>query len=373
MIPEVVQAAFDRNETDLLGKDGVVLVGMGKKFKNGVMTDEDALIVFVKKKKPLAQLLNPVPPAVYARWYNWVTVPTDVVEHKGEIRATDWGKVVARETTRKQRPALGGNSCSHYLGTAGTLGVAARYGNVLALFTNNHVAAQSNDAKVNDPIYQPGPYDGGKATDHIADLYKWVPLKFDKSANYVDAAIAMPRHAADLGLGIMARTESEIIIPDGFHAFAVGERGWKRGRTTDYTELRCIAVGATVNVGYGGKTAQFRGCEIFDPAGASAGGDSGSVIMYGNKMGSHLFAGSDEVTVGTPMAKAFELLGLTVAKPEPVPVPEPEPTPEPEPEPEPTPEPDQPIEPRDLVIVYLDGQVVIRARASVENGKIVVR
>lgn len=347
-------------EKKLLAKDNVVGVGKGKKRTRGRNTGQDAIIVLVKKKLPLDEVKDPVPPTIDG-------VITDVIE-VGEIVATNWANIEPRETVARMRPALGGCSVGHYAITAGTLGVVASYQGKKVIFSNNHVLANSNAGRRGEAILQPGRYDGGSLDkDSIGVLEAFVPVKFDGSPNDADAAFATADQA-DLALGIMGASEDEVIIPTGFHQFEAGEEGWKRGRTTDYTKLNCLATDVTVRVGYGaGKTATFRGCDVFDPPGASAGGDSGSIIMFGDKMGSHLFAGSDEVTVGEPVEKAFDLLGLTIAEPGPDEPPE-------EPDEPPVPEPPTgPIEPVELLAIYLDGKVQLKATISVEDGKIVVK
>ena len=134
--------------------------------------------------------------------------------------------------------------------------------------------ANSKDASIGDPILQPGPFDGGTApADVIGRLARFVPIRFDGSCNYVDAAVAeVPFHVIDRD-----------VYWNGYPATAakaatVGMLLKKTGRTTNFTTGRVTAVAATVNVNYGaGKVAKF--CNQIITTNMSAGGDSGSMVL----------------------------------------------------------------------------------------------
>jgi hypothetical protein len=101
------------------------------------------------------------------------------------------------------RPVATGLSEGHFKVTAGT-------GSVLLLYTpdsaiaptaplppyrvrlsNNHVYAIQNEAELQDPIFQPGPHDGGTNNDTVGRLLKYVPIHFDGvTPNEVDACTA---------------------------------------------------------------------------------------------------------------------------------------------------------------------------------------
>src|SRR5690606_14469900 len=103
------------------------------------------------------------------------------------------------------RPVVPGYSVGHPKVTAGTIGAGCydiaplsgmppRY----YVLSNNHVLATSNDAQIGDPVYQPGVFDGGGPADAIGRLARYVPIRFDGTCNYVDAAIAeMPFDTID--------------------------------------------------------------------------------------------------------------------------------------------------------------------------------
>src|SRR3989449_1180431 len=104
------------------------------------------------------------------------------------------GRLMAlSDPTQRQRPAPMGFSVGHPAITAGTIGARVRdaLGRVYIL-SNNHVLANSNDANIGDPQYQPGPFDGGTAADQIATLTDFQTITFTSSANNtMDAGIAL--------------------------------------------------------------------------------------------------------------------------------------------------------------------------------------
>jgi hypothetical protein len=76
------------------------------------------------------------------------------------------GMIVALgDTTAKYRPAPIGVSVGHPAITAGTLGARVTDGTNVYILSNNHVLANINQATINDPIIQPGTYDGGESPD----------------------------------------------------------------------------------------------------------------------------------------------------------------------------------------------------------------
>jgi len=173
--------------------------------------------------------------------------------------------------------------------------------------SNNHVLANSNDARVGDPILQPGPYDGGTyPRDLIARLSRYVPIRFGGPANYVDAAIAE---------GQFYQLDREIYwigYVKGVGVAKVGLIVQKTGRTTNYSTGRVLAVNATVNVNYGGGRVAKMVRQIVT-TNMSAGGDSGSLLcnMSENAVGL-LFAGSSTVTVHNDIRYVQYLLGIRV-------------------------------------------------------------
>jgi hypothetical protein len=244
------------------------------------------------------------------------------------------------DPTLKYRPAIPGTSIGHYKITAGTFGAVVTEDETgyTRILSNNHVLANSNDAEEHDPIYQPGPHDGGTSDDIIGFLARFVPIKFSTDAptcpiaigiakalnllaravgashrltverqqdtyNLVDAAIAAPLRDSDITPEIM-----NIGLPQGVREAQLGDFVQKMGRTTGYTEDTLNVTDVTVRVSYGdGKVAEFRHQNVSGPM--SAGGDSGSLIldMDKNAVGL-LYAGSDQATIWTPIHLVLQAL-----------------------------------------------------------------
>ncbi len=157
------------HEKNLLNKPNVVGVGVGYKDKDGVPTDEVAVVVLVERKKPLAALQ-----------------PEEVIPRELEGMRTDVleiGQIWANQTPKERfRPVIpSGVSIGHYKITAGTLGTMVkdkRTGDMFVL-SNNHVLANCNDAMLGDAILQPAAMDGGlNPADVVAKLERYVKLGF---------------------------------------------------------------------------------------------------------------------------------------------------------------------------------------------------
>lgn len=289
-------------EDDLLGRENVVGVGIGRKIKDGVQTETPSVMVLVSHKLPPGVLGSDLVPKTVGRQ------PTDVLEvgtlFAGDdaAPASDLDVLTLRERVRPVRP---GYSVGHPSVTAGTIGAGCydlspfpskppRY----YILSNNHVLANSNDARIGDPVIQPGRVDGGTAPgDVIGRLARFVPIKFDGTCNHVDAAVAeVVFHQLDRDIYWNGHPASLA------QAAAVGMVLKKTGRTTDFTTGRVTAIAATVNVNYGGgRVAKF--CNQIVTTDMSAGGDSGSLVLdVANNPVGLLFAGSSVATILNPIA-----------------------------------------------------------------------
>ena len=327
---EAVRAARAAHEGDLLDRQNVVGVAVGHKVVGGRETDETCIVVYVDHKEPEATLhrRDLVPRSLDG-------VRTDVVA-TGPLRALPLLETLAVSHTARLRPAPGGVSIAHEKVTAGTLGVVARRSSGEAvILSNNHVLANSNEAKRGDAILQPGPYDGGGPKDAIARLTDFVPVAFNEQeldglgrlleralsgllapvglgvrrlpsgrTNLVDAAIATP-----LSKDLVAPDILEIGPVAGTAAASLGLGVKKSGRTTGLTRGKVTGVDATVEVDYGGKSAVFRGQIVSDLL--SRGGDSGSLVVdEGNHAVGLLFAGGDTTTILNPIEAVLAALHL---------------------------------------------------------------
>lgn len=314
----------------LLQRANVVATGIGYKQTGGAKTDQLSIVCSVTEKLPSSRLgaQDRVPGAVAG-------TPTDVIQ-TGVIRALE-------RPTDRFRPAPGGVSIGHVDITAGTLGCWVKKNGRKVILSNNHVIANSNDAKIGDPILQPGPHDGGIfPQDHFADLTQFVPITFPGEAstcrfanmvidilnwgceiigsntryqasnaqaddNLVDAAIATPLNEADI------KDEILNIGPiTGTVEGALGMAVKKSGRTTGFTKGIIEQVDVTANVQYGpGQVAVFTDQLL---AGAmSQGGDSGSAVLdEDNRLTGLLFAGSDTTTIINRIDNVFNALGVSL-------------------------------------------------------------
>ena len=317
---------------ELLHRSNVVATGIGYKDNQ---SSEPCLICSVSKKLPIAELS---PKDLIPKSFDGIS--TDVVA-TGIIRAFE-------PQTDRRRPALGGISIGHVDITAGTLGCVVKRGDDSYILSNNHVIANSNDAKLGDAIVQPGPIDGGNSpADNIAQLAEFIPIFFpgddsnggtstcpiatgfasglntvatiigskarlqavttQATANLVDAAIAGPVNALMVSSNILGIGEIE-----GVREGDLGLAVQKSGRTTGYTTGTIQQIDVTVNVQYGGgRVGQF--ADQLIAGDMSQGGDSGSAVldMHRNIVGL-LFAGSDTVTIMNRIQNVFSALNVTV-------------------------------------------------------------
>lgn len=255
------------HEHRLLGKANVVGVGEG----------EDEIVVLVERKVPLEELEDEdvVDPVID-------NVETDVVEI-GHVR-----------------PMLApGNSIGLKDSGTGTLGAIVRgdYGDFYVL-TNNHVAADSNLARMLAPVYSPGPADGlGRV---IGALARYEPIYFDR-LNRVDAALV--RIAG-------SNVPKESLIPRRVVTAGIGWSVQKHGRTTGHTWGTVLARGVTVDVDFGRQgvprfTDQVMTTAMLEP------GDSGSALLTSGGFGCGLgFAGSDTVSFHNPLITVLRTLSV---------------------------------------------------------------
>jgi hypothetical protein len=314
-------SAMATAEDRFLDRANVVGVGLGHKIKDGEQSTTPSVMVLVSEKLPdhMLSSRDKVSKTIES-------TPTDVLEvghlfagggSEGDLAATPvepLQAVDAQTLARRIRPVRPGYSVGHPKVTAGTIGAGcydlrplpgkpAKY----YILSNNHVLANSNDASLGDPIYQPGVFDGGGPADAIGRLARYVPIKFDGSDNFVDAAIAeVPFDTIDRDIYWTGYPTTAAA------AAAVGMLVKKTGRTTHFTTGRVTALNATVNVGYGGgKVAKFVNQIITTDM--SAGGDSGSLVLdWQNRPIGLLFAGSSVATILNPIATVQLSLGVRV-------------------------------------------------------------
>lgn len=323
----------EREQASLLAYENVIGVGVGRKIRDGQETGEPCLTVFVTQKLPLEALSESarIPPSVRH-------CTTDVVE-LGQVFAGDG--VVSRLSEsavpdrvvpegahaelppppapggalrHRARPARGGSSIGHYRVMGGTIaagvidksahpGIPLRY----YVLSNNHVLADSNTARIGDPILQPSSADGGRhPQDSIGRLARFVPLHFDGEVNLVDAAVA------EVDFPDLERGIAWLGYPREFSPrVRIGQILRKTGRTTAFTSGVVQAVNTTIEVNYSGKVARF--ARQIVTSCMSSPGDSGSLALDGQERPVGLvFANSERATIMNPIGFVESLLQIRV-------------------------------------------------------------
>ena len=283
--------------------DNLVGYGIAEKETRDGSTDVLSLAVYVKKKLPLSVLADgeTVPRQLNLEGLP-EAVPTDVVE-MGELRL--------QALTSKVRPINGGFSIGH-ANTTGTFGclVTERTNGRRLILSNSHVLADSGNARVGDPIFQPGPGEEDSTMEAVARLIAWQPFTYGETgSNRIDAALAEPLNQDWFACEIF-----NIGIPKGIIAPARGMMVQKSGRTTGHTFGRVKDVNFTTTLFYplpGGGEAPVRFRDQVVCSCYSARGDSGALILDGDcrAVGLH-FCGSDTLSVFHPITFVLEELGV---------------------------------------------------------------
>lgn len=322
-------------ESRYAGLPNVIGMGIGYKKRGRQDTDEPAIIFFVDKKVPTEALRldEAIPKRIAGK-------PTDVIE-VGDIRFLG--------RTDRLRPAMPGASIGHYKVTAGTFGavVKDRKSDELLILSNNHVLANATDghdhkSKLDDPVYQPGSYDGGTDDDMIGHLMRYVPFsRFNKDVDCklasmgikaANAVIQVVRPNYNLRLETRGSTnlvdcalarplKPELISPEiieigkvnGTGEIAPGARIKKSGRTSGVTSgtVKAIKVSLNVNMGHGNDVVRFNNQVMAELK--SQPGDSGALILdQDNRAVGLLFAGSNEYTVFNPIQTVCDQLGVDI-------------------------------------------------------------
>ncbi len=332
-VAEEAQSVAKQAVSFFFGRQNVVACGLGFKVSRGQQTDELSLVVSVTRKVPAAQLATKdlIPKA-------FAGLRTDVVE-TGRIRAFGTLPSAGEDPRVRRRPAQPGISIGHRDITAGTFGLLVRKGGSVFILSNNHVLADSNAAKIGDPIYQPGTADGGTAIDQVASLVEFETLDFGDSQaecaiaqtiartlnllarlagsshrltavletsglNLMDAALALPDQASLVTHEILG-----VGTPRGLAEPFLGQEVQKMGRTTGLTTGTITQVSVTANVEYAGRTARFTDQVFAGPM--SSPGDSGSSVLdMDRRVIGLVFAGSEQATIITPIGRILDRFGV---------------------------------------------------------------
>lgn len=296
---EAIMAAFAEEAADYaLSAEKPVGTGIGFRVVGGLVTSEVTLKVYVTEKVAGGPVSTfSVAPAAVGG------MPVDIEEV---------GAIVPQLYNRRYpRPVRCGVSIGHPQVTAGTLGcLVVTRNNHLCLLSNNHVIANSNNARIGDPIIQPGRVDGGVVPgDRIAVLENFIRINFP-GPNLVDAAVAWTSFAL-----VDPRAVTYTLAPAPL-APRLGMTVKKNGRTTQSTVGTITDLSVNISVGYTGGVAQFRNQIGVRGVGGpfSRGGDSGSLIVTANSNQpvALLFAGrtDNSITFANPISAVMSSLGI---------------------------------------------------------------
>ena len=322
----------------LLNLPNVVGVGVGIKKVGEEPTGRLSLVVFVEKKVPARQLRKDqaVPLKID-------DLETDVIE-TGKFRFLS---DPLAERIRRVRPASPGVSIGHFRVSAGTFGAVVKDKNTKEklILSNNHILANATNGRdgrsaVGDPVYQPGPHDGGGPRDRIGSLLRFMPVRRGAQEAECPVAAAAARtgnvllHALrpNYDLRLTKRTQENNLIdaavarPDSPNAIVddildvgpvqgVGQihpsdQVLKSGRTSGVTEGKVLSIGVTVKVDIVEDEISWFADQIMTDL-VSKPGDSGSLILNDKKEAvGLLFAGSDKYTVFNRIQNVLEKLNL---------------------------------------------------------------
>jgi hypothetical protein len=171
--------------------------GVGRRRRNGVVTNEPVVVAMVVKKLPAAAISRSrlLPKTVRSGGRDWgvdvVEVGTITLAWSPSPQPDNEGPI-----TQRLRPPLQGCSISDVSGkelTVGTLGCLVRdkSDKTICLLGSCGVLAQSGAVPLGSPVIQPGTFDGGQKADKVAKLKRFVPFDYDpERSNETDAAIA---------------------------------------------------------------------------------------------------------------------------------------------------------------------------------------
>lgn len=302
----------------LLARPGVVACGVGLRRRNGVLTDQHVIKVFVVRKRPLADL-HPVEILPAALSHGEHVAEIDVEEMPAPVApprhpASERSMMAEARLRVPRRPLVGGASLAHHDFPTGTLaiGVTDNATGIRYALSCNHVLAMQNTARAGDAVLQPARDDGGRyPRDAVGMMVRYVPIRFDCGPNMVDAALAaLPpgavRQSVDLIGAVSESVDADTLRP--------GDIVHKVGRTTGLTEGPVLAVDVSMRVayhfpGFPAGTAMFvRQIIAHVPC---AYGDSGSLLLDGqNRAVGLLFGGTEGHTYFNPFTEVEKALDV---------------------------------------------------------------
>ena len=234
--------------------------------------------------------------------------------------------VSSADRRKEWRPIVPGISAIYPGGTAGTLGAIVYEngtGKVLML-SNHHVFVKDQKVAAGNEIMQPGPADGGDASnpDHfVGKLYKFVKIDdSEDNTNYVDCAVATINKFVGVIRAILDIGEIDPSPVDPKPELKVQ----KSGRTTALTKgaIKDDDKDILVNDGRFKNRLLYKNVFSIEPAEFGAGGDSGSLVCTVPASGSKArpvglyFAGNNVEGLAIPIKAVMSRLAISFAPPD---------------------------------------------------------
>jgi hypothetical protein len=294
------EATYRHHAVDLLNRPGVTGVGFGLRRRNGKLTDEVVVKVFVAYKRRegdmpggavLPKKLDAPQGASAYVDVEEMTAPDIPPQH---VPDADTASAESRLRVAR-RPAVGGVSASHHRFPVGTvaIGMRDRRNGAPCILSCSHVLSQLGNAYPGDTVLQPSPIDGGaEPLATFGSILRWTPLQFGGTGrNLADAAIAAcaPGQAMSWvdGIGTIKGVAPMASI-------AHGEPVRKVGRTTGLTTGVVYTFGAVRanyrGLGFGDTPALFVNQILAE---ISCGyGDSGSLLVDSENRAAGLLFGA---------------------------------------------------------------------------------
>ncbi len=229
--------------------------------------------------------------------------------------------------TQRARPALGGDSISHYHAGAATFGCLvqdrADPRRVYILCDYSGLSSGTSVSRAGDPVVQPGRYDGGNpAGDIVAAIARWATVRASPlaAADNVSATLAEVNDLADVSPHIRGRG-----FLKGVRAASSTARVYAVGRTAGQMQGTVVRVDAHTMVawprdqivgpvqgtgdGSGLVLIPFDGLIECTPM--LLPGDSGAVLVDGDNYALGLgFAGNDAASMFLPMQRVLDALNV---------------------------------------------------------------
>ena len=204
------------------------------------------------------------------------------------------------EYRKRHRPIKSGVSMCNIVGTACTSGIPVwriidkeiKKGAQV----NNHcqVRITGEPTVKGDPVTQPSVFDGGTEEDIVGEVYEWYHRDVNKN-NAMDSGWNLLEEGVDM----LPKTLKNKYVPE-VDSVRPGDKVWKEGRTTGYTEAEVLDVDVTVRVNSQSGVMTFVG-QIFTSYLLGAGDSSSAVFKKSNnKVVAQGFAGTENISCLTP-------------------------------------------------------------------------